>query len=322
MRRRQFITLLGGAAAWPLVARAQQPAVPVIGYLGSGSPEQSGESLAMIRQVLAASGYVEGRNVAFEPRYADGQYDRLTALAADLVRRQVAVIVATPFASARAAQAATMTIPIVFSSGADPVKYGLVASLSRPGGNLTGVSQLTIPLYAKRMDLLRELVPNAGIVGVLINDANPAEESTMTEVETAARTIKQEILVVNANNDREMESAFATLVQRRASALLVGGGAFFGSRRGQLAELAARHAIPAIYTFREFAAAGGLISYATSVADINHQIGVYVGRILKGEKPADLPVVQPTKFDLVINLKTAKALGLTVPPNLLATAGH
>jgi putative ABC transport system substrate-binding protein len=311
------------AAAWPLVVHAQQAAMPVIGYLGSESPDMYADRFSAFRQGLSESGYVEGRNVAIEYLYAEGQYNRLPGLVAELVRRGVAVIIATPATAALAAKAATTTIPIVFSSGVDPVKAGLVSSLNRPGGNLTGVSQLTLELEPKRMEILHEMIPNAGVVGVLISDTPTADTLAgpeVTAIQTAARTIGQEILVLYANTEREIDIAFATLVQRQASALLVGAGAFLMTQRDQIVELAAHHAVPAIYSYRDFTAVGGLVSYGTSLPDVHRQLGVYAGRILKGERPADLPVVQPTKFELVINLKTAKALGLEIPPTLLATA--
>jgi len=322
--RREFITLVGSAAAaWPLVVHAQQAAMPVVGYLGSESPDMYADRFSAFRQGLSESGYVEGRNVAIEYLYAEGQYNRLPGLVAELVRRGVAVIIATPATAALAAKAATTTIPIVFSSGVDPVKAGLVSSLNRPGGNLTGVSQLTLELEPKRMEILHEMIPNAGVVGVLISDTPTADTLAgpeVTAIQTAARTIGQEILVLYANTEREIDIAFATLVQRQASALLVGAGAFLMTQRDQIVELAAHHAVPAIYSYRDFTAVGGLVSYGTSLPDVHRQLGVYAGRILKGERPADLPVVQPTKFELVINLKTAKALGLEIPPTLLATA--
>ena len=311
------------AAAWPLVVHAQQAAMPVVGYLGSESPDMYADRFSAFRQGLSESGYVEGRNVAIEYLYAEGQYNRLPGLVAELVRRGVAVIIATPATAALAAKAATTTIPIVFSSGVDPVKAGLVSSLNRPGGNLTGVSQLTLELEPKRMEILHEMIPNAGVVGVLISDTPTADTLAgpeVTAIQTAARTIGQEILVLYANTEREIDIAFATLVQRQASALLVGAGAFLMTQRDQIVELAAHHAVPAIYSYRDFTAVGGLVSYGTSLPDVHRQLGVYAGRILKGERPADLPVVQPTKFELVINLKTAKALGLEIPPTLLATA--
>jgi putative ABC transport system substrate-binding protein len=321
MRRREVITLLGSAAAaWPLAARAQQASMPVIGWLGSGSPGPSAPSVTVFRQGLAEAGYVEGRNVAIEYRWAEGQYDRLPALAAELVRGQVAVIVATPIPAALAAKAATGTIPIVFSAAADPVNLGLVGSLARPGGNATGVNFFQAELSAKQLGLLRELRPNAARIGVLVNPANANVEGLTKDVTAAAAALGIEIEIVRARDSREIEEAFATLVHNNAGALLVGADSFFFNRRVQLATLAARHAIPAVFFNREFAEAGGLMSYGSSLSEMNRQLGVYTGRILKGAKPDELPVVQSTKFELVINLPTAKALGLEIPPMLLAHA--
>jgi putative ABC transport system substrate-binding protein len=324
-RRREFITLLGGTAAassvaWPLAARAQQTAMPVIGWLGSGSPGPSAPAVTVFREGLAEAGYVEGRNVAIEYRWAEGQYDRLPALAAELVRRQVAVIVATPIPAALAAKAATATIPIVFSAAADPVNLGLVRSLARPGGNATGVNFFQAELSAKQLSLLREFRPNAARIGVLANPANANVEGLTKDVTAAAAALGVEVEIVYARDSREIEEAFATLVHNKAAALLVGADSFFFNRRVQLATLAARHAIPAVFFNREFAEAGGLMSYGSSLSEMNRQLGVYTGRILKGAKPDELPVVQSTKFELVINLPTAKALGLEVPPTLLARA--
>jgi len=294
--------------------------VPVIGYLYSGSPGTTSKELAIFRQALAEAGYVEGRTVAVEYRWAEGQYDQLPALAAELVRRQVAVVVAVPIPAALAAKAATTTIPIVFSAAGDPVKLGLVDSLARPGGNATGVNFFQAELGAKQLGLLRELLPTAARIGLLVNPANANVEGVTKDVEAAASAIGVQIDVLGASDSREIEAAFATLVRNKAAALLVGADSFFFNRRLQLAILAARHAIPAVYFNREFAEAGGLMSYGTSLTEVYRQLGVYTGRILKGEKPAELPVVQSTMFEFVINLPTAKALGLDVPPQLLARA--
>jgi putative tryptophan/tyrosine transport system substrate-binding protein len=323
VKRREFITLLGGAVtAWPLAAHAQQPAVPTIGFLNTQSPEASMGRLRAFRQGLKDTGYVEGENVTIEYRWADNQIDRLPALAADLVRRKVAVIVATTASPpALAAKAATATIPIVFLVAEDPVRLGLVASLARPGGNLTGINFFNAELIAKRLELLRELMPTAIRVAVLVNPADATNsESALREVNVAARAMGLQTQVLDAGTSGEINAAFATFVHERPDALFVGGDAFFNSRRVQLANLASRHAIPAVYPGRDFAEAGGLMSYGSNLTDTFRPIGVYTGRILKGAKPVELPVVQSSKFELIINAETARMLGLTVPPSLLATA--
>jgi putative ABC transport system substrate-binding protein len=319
--RRDFIGLAAGAAAaWPLAARAQHSAMPVIGILHPTLSDTNADRLRVFRKSLAEAGYIEGHNVAIEYRWAEGHFDRLPELAADLVRRQVSVIAAPATAAVFAAKAATQTIPIVFGVGDDPVKLGLVANLARPGGNLTGVNFFARELAAKRLELLRELVPAATRIVVLVNPAGPAIDSTLTEVEAAARARGLQIRILNASTSREIDSAFARLVREQPDALFVGGDAFFTSRRLQLTILAARHAVPATYAQREFPDAGGLMSYGTSLTDAWRQAGVYVGRILKGAKPADLPIVQASRFELIINHQTARTLGLTVPATLLATA--
>ena len=322
MRRRNFITLVGGAAvAWPLAARAQQPAMPVIGFLNSQTPDAVADRLRAFRQGLKEIGYVEGENVAIAYRFAENQMDRLPELAAELVRRQVTLIAATGGKNAvLAAKAATATIPIVFNVAEDPVRLDLVASLARPGGNLTGINLFIDELTAKRLELLRELVPAAARVVVLVNPTNPNAESTVSDVEAAARAMGLQIEVHKATTSREINAAFASLVRGRPDALFVGTDPFFTSRRVQLILLATRHAVPATYAVREFADAGGLMSYGSNLADAWRQQGAYTGRILKGAKPADLPVVQASKFELVINAETARMLGLTVPATLLATA--
>ena len=322
MRRRAFIPLLGGAAAaWPLAARAQQPAMPVIGYLGSGTKESELFRLSGLRRGLTETGFVENRNFRIEYRWAENQNHRLPELAADLVRSQVAVIVVLGSVPAtRAARAATTTIPIVFEFGNDPVRVGLVSSLSRPGGNVTGVTSLNVEVGPKRLELLHELVPTATIIGMLVNPTNPNAETLAGDAQAAGRKLGLQVPVLHASNASEINAAFATLAQLGAGALVIGPDPFLNNSRQQLATLALRYALPAIYEWRDFAVAGGLLSYETSIGDLFRQAGVYTGRILKGEKPDDLPVVQPTKFEMIINLKTAKALGLEIPPKLLALA--
>ena len=318
--RREFMTLLGGAAAaWPLAARAQQPAMPVIGFLRDSSLAEAAHRVTAFRQGLKEVGFVEGQNVAIEYRFAENQRDRLPALAAELIRRPVVVIVGnTP--SALAAKALTTTVPIVVTTGSDPVRDGLVASLNRPGGNVTGVSFLATMMGSKRLDLLRQLVPTATTIAYLVNPNSPNTEADRREVQAAAQALGQQLLVIDVSSERDIETAFATLVQRGAGALQVGVGAFLNSHLDRIVALAAQHPIPAIYSLREFAAAGGLMSYGTNIMDGYRQAGIYTGRILKGEKPADLPVIQPTKFELVLNLKTAKALGIEIPDKLVALA--
>lgn len=323
MRRREFIALFGGTAiAWPLAAQAQRLAVPVIGYLGGQSASLLATRVRAFHQGLEETGFVEGRNVAVQYRWADGQYDRLPEMAADLVRRQVVVIAATGgVAPARAAKAATTIIPIVFEMGIDPVQAGLVASWKQPGGNLTGVTSLNVTVGPKRVELMRELVPGASVVALLINPTNQAiAESNLRDGQTAARNLGLQIDALNASNERELDNAFTTLAQKRIGALVIGPDSFFTSQSEQLAKLALRHAIPTIYYGREFTAAGGLISYGGSVAESHRQTGAYTGRILKGDKISDLPVQQITKVELIINLTTAKALGITVAAALLARA--
>jgi putative tryptophan/tyrosine transport system substrate-binding protein len=321
MKRRDFITLLGGAAAWPLTARAQQAAIPVIGFLNTGSPQTRAHLTAALRQGLGELGYVEGQNVAIEYRWAEGRYDRLPALATELVQRQVAVIV-TGFGvnAALAAKAATSTIPVVFAIGDDPVKAGLVVSFSRPGGNVTGVSYFTLEMGGKRLGLLRELVSGAPRIALLVNPNLASAATAIKEAQAAASAIGQQIDVFHASTNREIDTAFAALIQRQDAAVLVIPDALFFDRRIQLVTLAVRHAVPAIYASREYAEAGGLMSYGTDLADVLRQVGAYAGRILKGAKPADLPIVQPTKFELVVNMQTAKLIGLEIPPALLARA--
>ncbi len=322
MKRRDFITLLGGAAlTWPRDVHAQQLATPVIGFLSSRSPGETAPSVAAFRTGLAKAGYVEGQNVTIEYRWAEGRYEQLPALAADLVRRQVAVIVATGGeVSALAAKAATSTIPIVFTSGGDPVNLGLVASLNRPGGNATGAS-LFFGLFApKRLELLQQLVPKAAVFGVLVNPGFPSAEQETKDMLAAGRTLGRQVHIMTASTEGEIDAAFGTLIERRVDALVVSTDALFISRRRQLIALAAHHAVPVMYFARDFPADGGLMSYGSNTGDAYRQVGVYAGQILNGAKPADLPVVQLSKFELVINLKTAKTLGLDVPPTLLALA--
>jgi putative tryptophan/tyrosine transport system substrate-binding protein len=321
MRWREFITLLGGATiARPLAVRAQQKAMPVIGFLHFGSAGPFAYQVTAFRQGLSQTGYVEGQNVAIETRWAEDRYDRLPALAADLVGRKVDLIVAEGPPSASAAKKATSTIPIVFSVGTDPVADGLVASLARPGGNLTGVSIMASELAAKRLELLSELVPQARVIALLVNANNPITEPMIRDVQEGARAKRVQLQILKAGSEGEIDSAFAALANLHAGALIVGDDVFFTTRREQLVALAARYAVPVIERWREFAVSGGLISYGPSLTDTNRQLGIYAGKILKGAKPADLPVQQPTTFELVVNLKTANALGLTVPPSILARA--
>ena len=322
MRRREFITLLGGAAAWPVAARAQQSSMPMIGFLGSQSPGVLPDRLSAFHQGLGEAGYVEGRNVAIDYRWAEGHSDRLPELAADLVRQKPAVIAtAGGFPAAQAAKGATSTIPVVFLIGADPVENGFVGSLSRPGGNLTGVTTLAGELIPKRLELLHEVVPTASVIGLLFNPTNQAQSSNfMQEIQAAGRTLGLQVYRLQASTERDFDPAFETLAKLHAGGLVIAADAFFNARREQLGALTLRYAMPAAYQTREFTAAGGLMSYDASIVDASRLVGVYAGRILKGEKPADLPVQQSTKVELIINLKTAKALGLTVPPSLLARA--
>ena len=321
MKRREFITLLGGAAAvWPVAARAQQPTIPVIGYLNFGSPESDASRLTGLRRGLNETGYVEGRNFVIEYRWAGNQADRLPDLAADLVQLRVAVIVSPGVASTLAAKAATTSIPIVFGIAEDPVQLGLVASLNRPGGNITGVNYFTQDLGPKRLGLLRELMPAGADVVVLVNPKSPITDSALEDLQAAASAVGQQLSVLHASNNQEIYAAFPAMAQRRAPALVIVTDPLFTSRRVQLVTLATRYAIPAIYTSREFTEVGGLMSYGTDLPNIYRQVGIYTGRILKGAKPSDLPVMQPTKFEFVINLAAAKALGLEVPSTLLARA--
>ena len=319
MKRRQFIAGLGSAAVWPVVGRAQQ-VMPVIGFLYPSSRDLSAERLRAFRQGLSDAGFVEGRNVAIEYRWADDQYDRLPAMAADLVRRQVSVISTAGIPAVMAARAATTTIPIVFQGGFDPVAVGFVAGLSRPGGNLTGVTALSVELAPKRLDLLHELVPKSTIFALLVNPANPSSETTLRTVQAASRTLGLQLQVLHASSERDLETVFATVVQQRIGALVIANEGLFVFRAKQLGALSLRHAVPTIFQYREFAAAGGLMSYGADNTEAARLVGVYTGRILKGEKPSDLPTQQATKVELILNLKTAQALGLTIPETLLATA--
>ena len=317
MRRRQFFAFLGGAATWSYAARAQQP---VIGFVSTRSPSESASVEAAFRKGLGEAGYMEGRNVQILFRWADGQYDRLPSLTADLVDRRVAVIAALGPPAALAAKAATSTIPIVFNVGADPLSMGLVTSMNRPGGNVTGSTFFSGMLATKRLGLLRELLPKIELLAFLVNPAYPDIESQVKEVETAAAALGQRIIILKAATIAEIDAGFALVSQQRGNALMIGSDPFFDANRGHIVALAARQAVPAIYHWREYVVGGGLMSYGASIGDAYRQVGVYVGRVLNGEKPADLPIMQPTKFDMAINLKTAKALGLTVPANLLALA--
>jgi putative ABC transport system substrate-binding protein len=322
MRRREFIAILAGAAGtWSLDTLAQQSAFPVVGFLSSASPKPYADRVAGFRKGLDETGYVEGRDLAIEFRWAQGQYDRLPVFAVDLVRQKVAAIISSGGdVAALAAKAATSSIPIVVVTGSDPVKAGLVASFNRPGGNVTGASFVATELETKRLELLRDLVPSTAVIGVLINPTNPAAESRSKDLQMAARTLDRDIHIVNASNEGDLEAAFATLTQKPAGALLVSTDSFFTSQRDRLVALATQYALPTIYPWREFVEAGGLMSYGPIINEVYRQAGIYTGRILKGEKPADLPFVRPTKFELVVNMKTAKALGLTLPALFLARA--
>ena len=320
MRRRKFITLIGAAAAWPLAARSQQAALPMIGFLNGGSPAEYAPMVAAFREGLKELGYVEGENVAIEFRWAEGKYERLSALGTDLVRRQVAAIAATSTPAAQAAKALTATVPIVFTTGADPVQLGLVASLNQPGGNVTGVSFLVNELTKKQFEVLHQILPKAALIGFLVNPAVAYARSQTTEAQDAARALGRQLFVVTARTESEIDAAFAALVKKLAGGVITISDPFLNSRRDQIVALAARHSLPALYPVRDYVAAGGPMSYGTSIIGAYRQVGVYTGRILKGEKPADLPVMRPTKLELVINLKTAKALDLTIPPALIALA--
>ena len=323
MQRREFLGVLGGVAAtaWPLTARPQQAAIPVIGFVNPASPQSYARPLSAFLKGLDETGYVDGHNVAIEYRWAEGHYDRLPALAADLVHRQVAVIAATATAAALAVKATNTTIPIVFETGDDPIRLGLVVSLSRPGGNITGITQTNVEVAPKRLQLLHELIPTANVMALLVNPTDgPLAEITTKEMQAAAHTLGLELQVLNASTERDIDGVFAKLIQLRAGGLVIGGGPFLISRSGQLAALAARHAVPAIFQYRDFAVAGGLLSYGSDITNSYRLTGVYTGRILKGEKPSDLPVQQATKVEMIINLKTAKALGINVPNTLIGRA--
>jgi putative ABC transport system substrate-binding protein len=320
VKRREFITLIGGTAAWPLAARAQQPAMPVVAFMSARSPETSVDLLAAFRRGLAENGFVEGQNVAIDVRWTRGKYDSVAAMAADLASCPVAVIAVAGTPVASAAKAATTTIPIVFTVAVDPVKAGLVASLNRPGGNLTGMTTLGVEVGPKRLEVLHELIPSATIVAVLLNPTNSNAETQSTDLEATARTLGVQIRVLHASTDRDLDAAFATLGQLRPGGLVIGTDLFLSSRLEQLAALALRYSVPAIFQYRQFVSSGGLMSYGTNPTDTYRQIGVYTGRILKGEKPANLPVQQVTKIELLLNTRTAKALGLTVPLSLLGRA--
>jgi putative tryptophan/tyrosine transport system substrate-binding protein len=320
MRRREFIAGLGSAAAWPMVARAQQPALPVIGFLNSGSPDGYATLSSAFLRGLKDTGYIEGQNIGIEYRWAEGQYDRLPTQAADLVGRRVAVIAATSTPAVLVASTATTTIPIVFTSGDDPVRLGLVASLARPGGNITGAVHLEVELTPKRLELLHELAPAASVIAILVNPTNRNAESQSRDLQMAARTLGLQAHVLHARSERDFDSVFASVRQLKAGALAIGSDPLFTNRSEQLAALTVLHSVPAVYEWREFVAAGGLLSYGGSIADSYRLAGIYTGRILKGEKPADLPIQQSTKIELVVNLKTAKAIGITVPQTLLARA--
>jgi putative ABC transport system substrate-binding protein len=313
MKRREFITLLAGAAAWPLAARAQQPAMPVIGFLSARSLDDSADLLAGFRSGLQETGYIEGRNVTIEFRWAEGQYDRLPGLAAELTARRVAAIVATATAPARAAKAATATIPIVFLTGADPLQFGLIQSLSRPGGNVTGVAVLSNTLVQKQLEMLHEVVPSVTLVALLVNPKNPLTGSDTKDVQSAAGSMRQQILVLNVSNESDLKNAFTAITERRAEAALVQTDPFLNGRLDQIAALTTQYRVPAVSSLREFVRAGGLMSYGTDIVDAHRQLGLYVGKILKGAKPSELPVQQAVKVEFAINLRTARTLGLTIP---------